>query len=86
VGYGPQFTHRLGHSLGTVVHGYGANLDSFETLDTRELAPGTAFTIEPGVYLPHFGVRSEIDIYMRDVGPEATTEIQREPVMIRVRP
>lgn len=85
VGYGEQFTHRLGHSLGTVVHGYGANLDSFETQDTRELIPGTAFTIEPGIYLPHFGVRSEINVYMRENGPEPTTEIQQQPVLIKVR-
>ncbi|MBI4497825.1 MAG: aminopeptidase P family protein [Chloroflexi bacterium] len=84
-GYGDAFTHRLGHSLGSVVHGYGANLDSFETQDVRELAPGTAFTIEPGIYLPRFGVRSEIDVYLRESGPEVTSPVQREVVTIRVR-
>lgn len=81
-GYGPRFTHRLGHSLGQVVHGYGANLDGYETQDTRRLAPGLAFTIEPGVYLPEFGVRCEIDLYMTEQGPEITSPVQREIVLI----
>ena len=83
-GYGPRFTHRLGHSLGHVVHGYGANLDGYETLDTRRLAPGLAFTIEPGIYLPEFGVRCEIDLYMTEQGPEITSPVQREIVLIEV--
>ncbi|HLC30484.1 MAG TPA: Xaa-Pro peptidase family protein [Dehalococcoidia bacterium] len=89
-GYGDHFTHRLGHSLGPVVHGYGANLDGYETLDTRRLVPGLAFTIEPGVYLPgrqaglpEFGVRSEIDLYMGETGPEITSAVQGEIVLIR---
>jgi len=81
-GYGDAFTHRLGHSLGSVVHGFGANLDGYETLDTRPLAPGLAFTIEPGIYLPDFGVRSEIDVYMTSQGPEITSAVQREIVLI----
>lgn len=82
-GYGPRFTHRLGHSLGQIVHGHGANLDGYETRDTRRLVPGLAFTIEPGVYLPEFGVRSEIDLYMEEGGPRITTDIQRDIVLIR---
>ena len=84
-GYGEQFTHRLGHSLGDVVHGYGANLDGYETQEPRRLVPGLAFTIEPGVYLPAFGVRSEIDLYMTEHGPESTTVVQREIVRISVK-
>jgi len=82
-GFGSRFTHRLGHSLGQIVHGHGANLDGYETRDTRRLVPGLAFTIEPGVYLPEFGVRSEIDLYMEESGPRITTDIQREIVLIR---
>ncbi|MBI2886059.1 MAG: aminopeptidase P family protein [Chloroflexi bacterium] len=82
-GYGDRFTHRLGHSLGQVVHGYGANLDGYETLDTRRLTPGLAFTIEPGVYLPDFGMRSEIDLYMGESGPEITSAAQREIVLVQ---
>jgi Xaa-Pro aminopeptidase len=81
-GYGGAFTHRLGHSLGPVVHGYGANLDGYETQDTRRLVPGLAFTIEPGVYLPEFGVRSEINLYMREGEVELTSTVQREIVNI----
>jgi Xaa-Pro aminopeptidase len=62
-GYGDQFIHRTGHSLGEEVHGNGANLDNLETQDVRALIPGTCFTIEPGIYLSgDFGVRSEIDV------------------------
>ena len=81
-GYGRWFTHRLGHSLGTTVHGDAANLDDLETHDTRTLLPGTGFTIEPGVYLPDFGVRSEIDVYLSDGGVEVTTPPQRDVVLI----
>jgi Xaa-Pro aminopeptidase len=81
-GYGKQFTHRLGHSLGQAVHGDAVNLDSWETRDTRSLLPGLAVTIEPGVYLPDFGVRLEIDVYLSPDGPEVTTPVQREVVLI----
>jgi Xaa-Pro aminopeptidase len=83
-GYGEWFIHRTGHSLGEEVHGNGANIDHFETKDDRRLIPGTAFTIEPGVYLPRFGVRSEIDIYMGDGEAHITGEpIQKslEPIL-----
>ncbi len=81
-GYGEHFTHRLGHSLGQVVHGYGPNLDSLETKDNRKLREGLAFTIEPGIYLPEFGMRSEVDVYYGQNGPEVTSAIQREVVLI----
>ena len=82
-GQGAHFTHRLGHSLGAMVHGHGANLDGYETHDTRRLVPGLAFTIEPGVYLPDFGVRSEINLYMEEGGPRITSDVQREIVLIK---
>jgi Xaa-Pro aminopeptidase len=62
-GYGAAFTHRTGHSIGWLgAHGDGVNIDDFETHDTRLLRPGAAFSIEPGIYLPSFGVRSEINV------------------------
>ena len=62
-GYGKAFTHRTGHSLGWLgAHGDGVNIDDFETHDTRLLRPGAAFSIEPGIYLAGFGVRSEINV------------------------
>ena len=81
-GYGAYFTHRLGHSISTEVHGEAVNLDGFETHDTRRLIPGVGFSIEPGIYLPDFGVRSEIDAYISETGPYATTPVQREVVLI----
>jgi Xaa-Pro aminopeptidase len=62
-GYAKAFTHRTGHSLGWLgAHGDGVNIDDFETHDTRLLRPGAAFSIEPGIYLSGFGVRSEINV------------------------
>lgn len=82
-GYGDYFTHRLGHSIGSEVHGDAVNLDSFETEDTRSILPGICFSIEPGIYLPEFGVRSEIDVYLSEEGPSATTPVQQDIVLIR---
>ena len=82
-GYGQFFTHRLGHSISYEVHGEAVNLDGFETHDTRHIIPGVGFSIEPGIYLPEFGVRSEIDAYMSETGPFASSPVQREVVLIR---
>ena len=82
-GYGQYFTHRLGHSISYEVHGEAVNLDGFETYDTRRIIPGVGFSIEPGIYLPDFGVRSEIDAYMSENGPYASSPVQREVVLIR---
>ena len=84
-GYGEYFIHRTGHSLGTEsTHGDAAHLDDFETRDTRKLLPGIAVTVEPGVYLPEFGVRCEIDVVLEDDGPRITTEPQRELTIIEL--
>lgn len=63
-GFGAQFIHRTGHSLGTEVHGNGVHMDDYETHDERRLIPGTGFTIEPGVYAKEFGVRTEINMFV----------------------
>jgi Xaa-Pro aminopeptidase len=83
-GFGDAFVHRTGHSIGTSVHGDGANLDDLETHDTRPLIPGLAFSIEPGIYLPEegLGVRSEIDVFLAEDGPKVFSKIQRELVRI----
>jgi Xaa-Pro aminopeptidase len=85
-GYGDYFFHRTGHSLssGNVVHGSGVNIDNLETHDTRPLAPGVGFTIEPGIYLPEFGVRLEINLYMEESGPRVTTPIQQSIICLEV--
>ena len=82
LGYGDYFTHRLGHSIGSEVHASGVNLDSLETVDKREIIPGIGLTVEPGIYLPEFGVRSEIDIYITEKGAKVTTPVQKSIVII----
>ncbi len=64
-GFGDYFIHRTGHSIGEEVHGTGANMDNLETHDERRIIPGTCFSIEPGVYLPEFGIRSEVNVLCR---------------------
>lgn len=68
-GYGKYFVHRTGHSIGQEVHGNGANMDSLETYDSRTIVPHTCFSIEPGIYLKEFGIRSEVNVYIN--GKEA---------------
>ena len=75
-GYGKWFVHRLGHSIGPEVHSNAVNLDDWETHDTRQLIPGICTSVEPGIYIPEFGVRSEMDIYVSDDDVEITGEIQ----------
>ena len=83
-GYGDQFTHRTGHSIGEEVHGNGVNIDNFETRDSRRIVPGVCFSIEPGIYLEgKFGVRSEIDVYVGDKDIQVTGQpIQTQVVAI----
>jgi Xaa-Pro aminopeptidase len=63
-GYGAAFCHRTGHSIGQEVHGNGANMDDLETHDERRVMPRTCFSVEPGIYLPEFGVRSEVNVFV----------------------
>jgi len=81
-GFGPYFLHRTGHSIGYEVHGNGVNIDNLETRDQRRIVPGVCFSIEPGVYLPEFGVRSEIDMYVDEGMAEVTGGIQRELLLL----
>jgi len=82
-GFGAFVCHRTGHNLGENVHGNGAHLDDYETHDERRLLPGTGFTIEPGVYVGDFGVRSEINMY-RDVNDAVVTGPRQEAVVTLV--
>ena len=81
-GFADHFVHRTGHSIGEDIHGAGANLDNLETQDERPLIPRTCFSIEPGVYLTEFGVRSEIDCYVGEDGARATGRVQRQIVKL----
>jgi Xaa-Pro aminopeptidase len=81
-GYAEYFTHRTGHSIGVEVHGNGANMDNFETHDERRVMPWTCFSVEPGIYLPSFGVRSEINMFVGDKDARVTGAIQREMALL----
>jgi len=81
-GYGANIFHRTGHSITSDIHGNGANLDNLETKDDRLILPNTCFSVEPGIYLPDFGVRSEVDMIIRHGKAEVTGQIQDELVLI----
>jgi Xaa-Pro dipeptidase len=67
-GYGQYFVHRTGHSIGQETHGNGANMDGLETREERRVLPRTCFSIEPGIYLAEFGVRSEVNVFVDGQG------------------
>ena len=77
-GYAKYFVHRTGHSIGQDVHGNGANMDGLETRDDRKIVPHTCFSIEPGIYLPEFGIRSEVNVYVGEREARVTGAIQDE--------
>lgn len=77
-GYGKYFFHRTGHSIGESVHGNGVNMDGLETKDTRRLIPHTCTSIEPGIYLRDFGIRSEVNVYIGDREARVTGAVQQE--------
>jgi Xaa-Pro aminopeptidase len=81
-GFGKYFTHRTGHNIAQEIHGPGAHLDNLETHDERRILPYTCFSVEPGIYLPEFGVRSEIDMLTAPGKAWVTGAIQRELVRI----
>ena len=81
-GYGEWFVHRTGHSIGTSVHGNGANMDNLETKDTRQILTNTLFSVEPGIYLPEFGVRSEVDVLVHNGRAQVTGRQQEELVIL----
>ena len=77
-GYGKHFIHRTGHNIGTTVHGNGVNMDGLETHDSRHLIAGTCNSIEPGIYMPDFGMRSEVNVYVGDGEARVTGAVQKE--------
>jgi len=81
-GFGEYFIHRTGHSIGVEVHGAGANMDNLETHDERRIIPWTCFSVEPGVYLPRFGVRSEVNVFVGEGEARVTGEIQERLVTL----
>lgn len=81
-GFGDAFFHRTGHSIGVDVHGAGANIDNLENHDDRRIIPWTCFSIEPGIYLSNFGIRSEVDVFAGDGKAWVTGEVQQALVRI----
>ena len=77
-GYGKYFIHRTGHSIGQTVHGNGVNMDGLETHDTRRLIARTCNSVEPGIYLPEFGMRSEVNVYVDEDKAQVTGAAQKE--------
>ena len=77
-GYGKYFFHRTGHNIGQTVHGNGVNMDGLETHDVRHLIPKTCNSIEPGIYLPEFGIRSEVNVYIGEKEALVTGAVQKE--------
>jgi Xaa-Pro dipeptidase len=77
-GYGKNFVHRTGHSIGQEVHGNGANMDGLETRDDRKIVAHTCFSIEPGIYLPEFGMRTEVNVYVDEKEARVTGAVQEE--------
>jgi Xaa-Pro aminopeptidase len=82
MGFGERFVHRTGHSIGAEVHGTGANMDNLETHDERRILPGSLFSIEPGIYLPEFGVRSEVNMFVTAGKAVVTGAVQDDLVRI----
>jgi Xaa-Pro dipeptidase len=82
-GFGEYFVHRTGHSIDRDLHGSGPHLDNFETADQRTLIPGIGFSVEPGVYLMgRFGIRSEINVYLAESGPEVTPKQPQQDLLL----
>ena len=81
-GFGQYFIHRTGHSIGTEVHANGANMDSVEVKDEREIIPNSLFSIEPGIYLPEFGIRTEYNVMIHNLKAEITGRVQTELLQV----
>jgi Xaa-Pro aminopeptidase len=82
-GFGAAFVHRTGHSIDRDLHGSGPHLDDYETHDERRLMPGVGFSVEPGIYLAgEFGVRSEVNMYWGEGGPEVTPAAPQQALIV----
>ncbi len=81
-GYEEYFFHRTGHSIGAEVHGTGANMDNLETHDERRIIPWTCFSVEPGIYLPEFGIRSELNVFVGDGNARVTGDVQERMLLL----
>ena len=85
-GLGEFLFSRTGHSIGQEVHGNGAHMDNLESRDERLVIPRTCFSIEPGVYFPEFGMRSEVDVFIDGAGAVHVTGIPQTRVLPILEP
>jgi Xaa-Pro aminopeptidase len=83
-GYGEYFCHRTGHSIGQETHGNGANMDNLETHEERRVLPRTCFSVEPGIYLPEFGVRSEVNVFVDAGNKVHVTGGERQTAVVAI--
>lgn len=78
-GYGEHFIHRTGHGIGLDIHEDPYLVEG----NAAPLAPGMAFSIEPGIYLAgRFGVRIEDIVVIGSSGPERLNRSPREPAIV----
>lgn len=78
-GYGPYFTHRLGHSIGLQDHEPG----DVSLANEARVEPGMTFSIEPGIYLPgRTGVRIEDLMLVTEDGAEVLNAYTKEPTYL----
>lgn len=84
-GYGEAIRHRTGHSIDTELHGSGVNLDSVEFPDHRCIIEGSCFSIEPGIYLSEFGLRTEIDVVICEGTPMVFGGTPQERLLVLSR-
>ncbi len=74
-GYGPYFTHRLGHGIGLECHEPPDNGEASQF----PLEPGMVFSVEPGIYLPgEFGVRIEDLVLVTEDGCEVLNKASKD--------
>jgi Xaa-Pro aminopeptidase len=57
-------------------------MDNLETHDERKVISGTCFSVEPGIYLPRFGIRSEYNVYVSDTEARVTGAVQTELIKV----
>jgi len=78
-GYGPNFTHRLGHGIGLECH----EPPDVSAASDIPVKPGMVFSVEPGVYLPgQFGVRIEDLVLVTDTGCEILNKYPKDLLVI----
>ena len=80
-GFGPRFTHRLGHQIGLQDHEPG---DVSATHD-EPVQVGQCFSIEPGIYIPgEIGVRIEDLLIVTEDGCEVLNHYSHEPRVVKL--